>query len=1314
MKRGNIYRVFFCVLVFLFVFFLSTYVRPYERRVDHKSLLDASITSNASKSVDKDMYGDHFEIQYFWGPDAANIVSQGANSVKKIANAGFTIAPIIGSYTSQWEYTNISGAVNLLNQYNLKTFVKLGTYDDMMTSESLRNLDVYNSYVKPNTNYSNVIGFDVIDEPSLNKMNNGLIATVNYLKMVDIMRNSYVNLFPNYASKACLQNTSLGCDGASTEVDLDYYTNNYLNYFYNNTDIKYISVDNYLNLKDSSKFSNNKNMLFSNLRDVLNVYKNKKNNKVNTIPMNVVALHDWFIDVNNKNHIIYQVNVDLAFGMKSISYFTYEYPKEASWNGYLVDTSGNTTTQYNYVKDINNWLFNVGNELFDKEVLGIYLVNGSSKSRFWPSSKDANDRIDDLGDIGVHYSSVSANNYENHLNITSSNGSALVSYYDDGSYMIVNTDISKPEVVTISGLHLGSMEYFDYINNKWVAISISDAQLNDDNYVIKKNMFSLHPNRNSIVLDSGNSILLRVKQTINSSNMTTNIDRVNHVIITYSNSLYDTISSLDSDSMSLKVNGNDVDVSSSNDIKLVSNTKLSEVSNTYDVHGVISDTYKVTPSYVYTNFNPFSVNNLSVTDSNYISVSSCCDNNFIKVSYLKNGKQLKTIPIITSSFSSNYKVYGDTIYTNGSDFDINTISVTNGIVENNNGKVQIYTWPKKILVKEYSVVEESQNYLKAIDSSVGSLSSSFSKTVYDYTIQVGNDVTSISLVGTPEVASSVVKNASSNNLVVGDNPLSIEVTDKAGFTRKYTVNVVRASSNNNNSSDATLKSLSISGYSLSPSFDSSVTSYTVNVPGSVDSVVVNATVNDNGATIVSGTGTASLSSFKTTITVIVKASDETVKTYTIVVNKLSDNNYLSSLSISGYSLNPVFDKQSLSYSIEVPSNVNSVVVDAKLEDDRATIVSGVGTINLNAIVTNVTVKVKSEYGSEKNYVIVVKKLSNDTSLKFLKVNGITLTPGENGIYSLNVSDSTSHIKIEAESVSGKDVTFSDNNVSIEPNETKSFEIKVIAEDSSVTKTYILNVHRQASNTGIKEIFVNDVLATLSSDGSYVVSVPYSVSVVNIVVTKSYEEQVITIENNGASLEAGVTKEFKVIVGGENDSSKQEYILKVTRKEESTNNYLSSIAVKTSDNVYFPNSSLEKEVFDYEIVVPSNLSSVQLVLTTEDSTSILDYPSVVSLENDSTDVDVVVTSENGTKNTYKIKLVKDHSMNQETSSDLSNNVVDTNINNNNNNNNDNAVSNDKEEEIVNPKTGVFGVCCIIVTVALVSLYVSLSLYKRSNI
>jgi phage major head subunit gpT-like protein len=84
--------------------------------------------------------------------------------------------------------------------------------------------------------------------------------------------------------------------------------------------------------------------------------------------------------------------------------------------------------------------------------------------------------------------------------------------------------------------------------------------------------------------------------------------------------------------------------------------------------------------------------------------------------------------------------------------------------------------------------------LSALAVSAGALSPSFTPAVTEYTVNVGNGVSSITVTGTPADAGASVSanNGGAQSLAVGNNMIVIAVTAANGTVRNYTVTVIRA------------------------------------------------------------------------------------------------------------------------------------------------------------------------------------------------------------------------------------------------------------------------------------------------------------------------------------------------------------------------------------------------------------------------------------------------------------------------------------------------------------------------------------------
>jgi tRNA threonylcarbamoyladenosine modification (KEOPS) complex Pcc1 subunit len=220
----------------------------------------------------------------------------------------------------------------------------------------------------------------------------------------------------------------------------------------------------------------------------------------------------------------------------------------------------------------------------------------------------------------------------------------------------------------------------------------------------------------------------------------------------------------------------------------------------------------------------------------------------------------------------------------------------------------IVTAPDLITTKTYKVTIvradplSSNADLHGLAISAGTLSPSFDAATTSYSSSVANTVSSVAITPTAEESDSVIavngqavtsgQPSSGISLSVGDNAITIVVTAPDSTTTKtYTVTVTRAEPLSNN---ADLGSLAISSGSLSPTFDSSVTSYTASVVSSCSSVTVTptrsgsgATIAVNGTSVASGTGmSVNLNSGANTITIVVTAEDTSAaKTTTITVNR---------------------------------------------------------------------------------------------------------------------------------------------------------------------------------------------------------------------------------------------------------------------------------------------------------------------------------------------------------------------------------------------------------------------------------------------
>jgi hypothetical protein len=132
-----------------------------------------------------------------------------------------------------------------------------------------------------------------------------------------------------------------------------------------------------------------------------------------------------------------------------------------------------------------------------------------------------------------------------------------------------------------------------------------------------------------------------------------------------------------------------------------------------------------------------------------------------------------------------------------------------------------------------------------------------------------------------------------------------------------------------------------------------------------------------------GSSEISISSSSCNINVVsASSSSSSSSTSKTDTTKSSDNN-LKSLTVDDYEISPEFNKDTLEYSLEVPSGTEKIKINASANDSKSK-VSGTGEIEVNEGLNQLNVIVTAENGSTKTYVINVNVLEKDPIV--VKVN----------------------------------------------------------------------------------------------------------------------------------------------------------------------------------------------------------------------------------------------------------------------------------------------------------------------------------------
>lgn len=402
--------------------------------------------------------------------------------------------------------------------------------------------------------------------------------------------------------------------------------------------------------------------------------------------------------------------------------------------------------------------------------------------------------------------------------------------------------------------------------------------------------------------------------------------------------------------------------------------------------------------------------------------------------------------------------------------------------------------------------------------------------------------------------------------------------DKRFCQKTYTYACIK----NAVSINSKLDSLSLSNGFLTPEFSSDTYSYATTINDS--SVTINATLKDSNASFADGYGprTVNLNYGNNSVIVKVNANDGSgSSTYTINIRR-EDNrdttNTLRALTISQGNLTPTFNANTVYYKVSVADGVSSIKVDATLMSDKATFLDGYGsrTVNLNAGLNNIFIKVKSESNAVKTYTLAVTRGTNsgdsgtgtenpdtptDVSKALLK--SLVINNGELPLdfvstdynYNINVNNNVSNISVTAVPEFDTDtvvVTGADQELKV--NEINEITV-VVTSKENVTNTYTIYVNRKEENV---EVSTDSSLKSLTIKGysikfskntfTYSLNLKSGTTYLDIVATPNDSKSEVTIEGN-EKLTTG--SEIKIRVKAE-DGTYSDYLIKITGFKKQSN------------------------------------------------------------------------------------------------------------------------------------------------------------------
>ena len=507
--------------------------------------------------------------------------------------------------------------------------------------------------------------------------------------------------------------------------------------------------------------------------------------------------------------------------------------------------------------------------------------------------------------------------------------------------------------------------------------------------------------------------------------------------------------------------------------------------------------------------------------------------------------------------------------------------------ENGNKKTTIIHIYKEassnIYLSSLTITDQENNHL--------TYEPDFNKNMTEYTVNVGNEVTSVDINAIAEEGT--VTGNGNYTLKSGVNEIEFTVTSVKGDTQIYKIHVVRAKNSNSN-----LLNVEIEGYTYTPTFNNSTKEYHLTVPKDVMRLNVKVTPEESTTTYtIRGNSNLISSSNKIVITSI--AEDRSYQTFEFIVEKeISDNNYLKDIEVTGATLNETFDKTENNYTIHVGANVTSVDVKGILEDPSATI-RGNGKYSLNKGTTTIELIVTSESGIDNTYTIeITRDKDDDTSLKEVKNNiGSEVTkiedPSIGYDYLINVQYDVKSIEITGIPNSSNATIVGNKTYSLHTGE-NDITLSVTSE-AGTTKNYKVRVVRDKSdNDDLSFLYVQEggLLPNFNETTIfYEVKVPNRITDLNeLHIEAITEDPNATFEILGQSgaLVVGTSKEVIVRVTAEDRVNTKDYTLSITRQEETLEN-LALLKLETNRGELTP--TFNPDTLNYTLEVENSITDI---------------------------------------------------------------------------------------------------------------------------
>lgn len=364
-----------------------------------------------------------------------------------------------------------------------------------------------------------------------------------------------------------------------------------------------------------------------------------------------------------------------------------------------------------------------------------------------------------------------------------------------------------------------------------------------------------------------------------------------------------------------------------------------------------------------------------------------------------------------------------------------------------------------------------------------------------------------------------------------------------------------------------------------------------------------------------------------------------------LVQSISANNYLKSLSVGGSKLVPEFDKGVSEYSTSVSSDTEKISINATPADKNAKVIEGTGSYNLDYGNNVIYVRVRANSGEIREYKLNINRAdprSNNNSLRFIDISSGNLSPKFNPNileYYVDVSGDTEALSIKAATVdSNAKIVGGTGDILLQPGN-NNVHINVQSE-RGIIKTYLLKVNRDDGRSA------NDFLSVLDG-GKWVIGPSFDKNITNYTMIIPNDITSITLdaraEHSGATVQVTGADNLKegdntvtITVTAQNGGVKV-YRVNVRRATAgaSSDVTMKSIYIKGVNKKIH----LKDKIVDYNIETYKGIDNLSVQAVPEQSTTSIKTEIKKVTDNPNQKVITVTPiAEDGTNMTYTITIL----------------------------------------------------------------------------